>query len=281
MSVDSEGKGSMEDTQPVILRTEALTKIYKTPRRLFKRESAPPSPAVNNLSLDFRAGESVGLIGESGSGKSTLGRMLLYLTPPTSGRVLSYSASGEERDSPTDEFRQEFQMIFQNPLSAVSPRRAVLGAITEPLRVHGIGDADSQRDRALELLEMVGLSKKFESRFPHELSGGQLQRVGIARALATNPRMIIADEPTASLDASVRGQIMNLLKDLKEELGLSSLFISHDLSVVAYLCDRIIVLYKGDIVESGTAADVTTNPQHPYTKRLIAAIPGTSRAAAS
>lgn len=276
----TQGVYAMQAVSPLVMKTESLTKVFEGPRRLFvPKDRSKRVTAVNNLSLEFHEGESVGLIGESGSGKTTLGRLLLHLTPATSGRVVSYSPSSNEgNDAPTREFRQDFQMIFQNPLSALNPRHRVVEAITEPLRVHKIGTAASQEARAVELLDLVGLSSRYKRRFPHELSGGQLQRVGIARALATRPRMIVADEPTASLDASVRGQIMNLLKDLKAELSLSSVFISHDLSVVAYLCDRILVMYKGDIVETGTAEEVTTRPQHPYTKRLIAAIPGVNPA---
>ena len=169
--------------------------------------------------------------------------------------------------------RQHMQMVFQNPYSSVNRRNRLIDIISEPLRVHGIGDAASRRARALELLELVGLNPDFLHRYPHEVSGGQLQRVGIARALATGPEFLVADEPTASLDVSVRAQVMNLLKDLKEDLGLTLMFISHDLAVVSYIADHIAVMYLGRIVEVGTKEQLESAPQHPYTRALFAAAP--------
>lgn len=230
--------------------------------------------ALDGVSVDIMPKETLAVIGESGSGKSTMGRTILRLEEPTSGSVLFggkdvTSMSGEELRRQ----RRHMQMIFQNPYSSVNRRNRLIDIIGEPLRVHGIGDADSRRARATELLDLVGLNPDFLHRYPHEVSGGQLQRVGIARALATGPEFLVADEPTASLDVSVRAQVMNLLTDLKEELGLTLMFISHDLAVVSYIADHIAVMYLGRIVEVGTKQQLESAPQHPYTQALFAAAP--------
>lgn len=230
--------------------------------------------ALDGVSVDIMPKETLAVIGESGSGKSTMGRTILRLEEPTAGSVLFggkdvTSMSGEELRRQ----RRHMQMIFQNPYSSVNRRNRLIDIIGEPLRVHGIGDADSRRVRATELLDLVGLNPDFLHRYPHEVSGGQLQRVGIARALATGPDFLVADEPTASLDVSVRAQVMNLLTDLKEELGLTLMFISHDLAVVSYIADHIAVMYLGRIVEVGTKQQLESAPQHPYTQALFAAAP--------
>lgn len=230
--------------------------------------------AVDGVSVDILPRHTLALIGESGSGKSTMGRTLLRLDEPTAGTV---SFRGRDLTSMSGEQlrreRRNMQMVFQNPYSSVNRRNRLIDIISEPLRVHGIGDRDSREQRAVELLDLVGLNRDFLYRYPHEVSGGQLQRVGVARALATGPEFLVADEPTASLDVSVRAQVMNLLKDLKDELGLTLLFISHDLSVVSYIADQIAVMYLGRIVEMGTKEQLETAPQHPYTQALFAAAP--------
>lgn len=230
--------------------------------------------AVDGVTVDIMPRETLAVIGESGSGKSTMGRSILRLVEPTSGTV---RFDGKDVTSLTgDELRRErrrMQMIFQNPYSSVNRRNRLVDIIAEPLRVHGIGDARSRQARAAELLELVGLNADFLHRYPHEVSGGQLQRVGIARALATEPAFLIADEPTASLDVSVRAQVMNLLADLKTDLGLTLMFISHDLAVVSYIADHIAVMYLGRIVEVGTKRALESAPQHPYTRALFAAAP--------
>lgn len=230
--------------------------------------------ALDGVTVDIMSRETLALIGESGSGKSTMGRTILRLEEPTSGTILFNgrdvtSMSGEELRRE----RRRMQMIFQNPYSAVNRRNRLIDIISEPLRVHDIGDAASRRARATELLDLVGMSRDFLYRYPHEVSGGQLQRVGIARALATGPEFLVADEPTASLDVSVRAQVMDLLTDLKGELGLTLMFISHDLPVVSYIADHIAVMYLGRIVEVGTKRQLESRPLHPYTKALFAAVP--------
>jgi oligopeptide/dipeptide ABC transporter ATP-binding protein len=230
--------------------------------------------ALDGVSLDIMPGQTLAVIGESGSGKSTLGRTILRLQKPTSGTV-----DFEGRDvtrmgwQELRRLRRRMQMIFQNPYSSVNRRNRLVDIISEPMLVHGIGDRASRQRRALELLELVGLNPDFAYRYPHEVSGGQLQRVGIARALATSPVFLVADEPTASLDVSVRAQVMNLLKDLKSQLGLTLMFISHDLAVVSYVADQIAVMYLGRIVEIGTKQQLETAPQHPYTQALFKAVP--------
>jgi oligopeptide/dipeptide ABC transporter ATP-binding protein len=230
--------------------------------------------ALDEVDLSIERGEAVGLIGESGSGKTTLGRTILQIYPPTSGHIYfdSEDVTGA-RGSALRALRRRMQMVFQNPYSAVNRRKRIGDIIAEPLRVHRVGDAHARAERTRELLDLVGLPAAFLSRYPHEVSGGQLQRVGIARALALKPEFIIADEPTASLDVSIRAQVINLLADLRERLGLTLLFISHDLSIVSYLCERVAVMYLGKIVEVGPKAEVEQQPLHPYTRALLNAIP--------
>ena len=230
--------------------------------------------AVDGIDLAIARGEILGLIGESGSGKSTFGRALLQLHPPTAG-VIRFEGrditglKGEE----LRRLRRRMQMVFQNPYSAVNRRKTILGIVAEPLEVHRIGTPTSRAERVRELLELVGLSDAFARRYPHQVSGGQLQRIGVARALALEPDFIVADEPTASLDVSVRAQVINLLADLKERLGLTILFISHDLSIVSYLAQRVAVMYLGKLVEVGPKAELESAPLHPYTRALLGAIP--------
>lgn len=230
--------------------------------------------AVGGVNLTIGHGETLGLIGESGSGKSTISRAIMGVYKPTAGTITLdgidvHRASGTEARS----VRRRMQMIFQNPYASVNRRYTVSRIIEEPAVVQRIGDSATRARRTRELLELVGLSQRYLHRYPHELSGGQLQRVGIARALSTDPDFLIADEPTAALDVSVRAQVMNLLVDLKAELGLSLLFISHDLATVSYIADRISVLYLGRVVESAGTDLLERDPWHPYNQALIGAVP--------
>ena len=230
--------------------------------------------AVDDVSLSVWPGETVGLVGESGCGKSTLGKSIVRLVKPTGGKILFNGvdlASLRVRD--LKPFRREVQMIFQDPADSLNSRLSVGAMLEEPFLIHGIGDETSRRERALELLKIVGLPPAALDRFPFEFSGGQRQRIGIARSIALNPKLIICDEPVSALDASIQSQVLNLLLDLQQRLNLSYLFIAHDLAVVKHVSDRIAIMYLGHIVESGDGEEVHHHPRHPYTRALISAIP--------
>jgi len=230
--------------------------------------------AVDGVNFQVKRGETFGIVGESGCGKSTLGMTLLKLYPPTSGKVIFenqdvFSLS----DSELRKLRRNIQMIFQDPFSSLNPRMTVGAIIEEGLSTHHIGSAKERKKMVESLVEKVGLSKDILKRYPHEFSGGQRQRIGIARALALKPKLVIADEAVSALDVSIRSQIINLLKDLKEEFSLTYIFISHDLAVVKYICDRIMVMYLGKAVEIAPKEALFENPLHPYTMSLISAVP--------
>ena len=256
-----------------LLQVNNLRKFFPIHGGLLQRE-VNNVKAVNDVSFNINSGEVVGLVGESGSGKTTVGRTILRLEKATSGTVqfdgknVITLGTSEMRNH-----RKRMQMIFQDPYASLNPREKVRAVLIHPLKLHKIGDPSEYEDRASTLLEKVGLSSEHLDRFPHEFSGGQRQRIGIARALAVEPEFIVADEPVSALDVSIQAQVINLLEDLKENLDLTMLFIAHDLGVVEHICDRVIVMYLGKVVEIASTSDLYENANHPYTKALLSAVP--------
>ena len=234
--------------------------------------------AVDRVSLALEPGETLGLVGESGCGKSTLGKTILRLAEPTGGTIALDGAEATGlAGAPLRRFRRQAQMILQDPFASLNPRHTIGEILETPLKVHGIGTKAERRAAVREILARVGLPADSLGRWPHEFSGGQRQRIGIARALILRPRLVICDEPVSALDVSIQAQILNLLVDMKRDFGLSYLFISHDLSVVRYFADRVLVMYLGRIVEEGRGADFWLRPGHPYTRALVAAVPDPAR----
>ena len=251
----------------VLIEVKDLKKYFQTPTGVLH--------AVDGLTFKLEKGKTLGVVGESGCGKSTTGRAILRLHEPTSGEVL-FEGKDVVHASPKEmkHLRTEMQMIFQDPYASLNPRKTVSQLIAEPLILHKVYKKKADQDaRILELMKLVGLSERLVNTYPHELDGGRRQRIGIARALAMNPKFIVCDEPVSALDVSIQAQILNLLKDLQEELGLTYMFITHDLSVVNCFSDEIIVMYLGQVVEHASAEDLFEHPMHPYTKALLSAIP--------
>jgi oligopeptide/dipeptide ABC transporter ATP-binding protein len=263
-----------ESTQTTdILRIEGLKKHFPIRRGFFQRTVGWVA-AVENVSLALAGGMTLGLVGESGCGKTTVARMILNLLPADAGRIFFKGVDIRGlSDKQMQPFRREIQIVFQDPYGSLNPRMTVGQALAEGLRMKGIRERRAAREQIERLLEQVGMAPAAIDRYPHEFSGGQRQRIGIARALSVEPSLVICDEPVSALDVSIQAQIINLLKDLQDRLGLSYLFISHDLNVVGYLCHHVAVMYKGQIMEYAPAEELFENPLHPYTHVLLAAVP--------
>jgi peptide/nickel transport system ATP-binding protein len=268
-----------------LLEVRELVRHYRLPREHLL-SPAPVVTALQGVSFALQAGRSLGVVGESGSGKSTLARLVMALESPTAGQVLMAGRDlGALSAAELKRARSDFQMVFQDPFGSLDPRQTVEHIVSEPLLAQGGVDAARRRDRAARMLESVGLRPADLAKYPHEFSGGQRQRIAIARALVTNPKLIVADEPVSALDVSVQAQVLNLMQDLQDQLGITYLFISHDLAVVDLVCDEVLVLYQGRVVEQGSPDQLFNAAAHPYTRALIEAVPrarpGTARAVAA
>lgn len=260
----------MSDT---LVEVKGLRKSFPITRGIIKRRVVGEIPAVDGVDLSIPRHKTIALVGESGCGKSTTGRLILRLLDPTAGHILFDGADvATAQGADLRALRRRFQMIFQDPFGSLNPRMRVLDLVGEPMRFAGAGRGE-RIERAREMMAASGLGPQFEARYPHELSGGQRQRIGIARALVLKPELIVADEPVSALDVSIQAQVVNLMQDLQQQLGLTYLFISHDLGIVHHIADRVAVMYLGKIVEVADKADLFRSPAHPYTRALMSAIP--------
>jgi peptide/nickel transport system ATP-binding protein/oligopeptide transport system ATP-binding protein len=269
------GEGTASAGQPLV-SVRDLVKSFRGTRGLLLARSAAAVTAVDGVSFDVMRGETLGLVGETGCGKSTTARLIMRLLEPSAGEVrFDGHDIGQLRGAQLKALRREMQMVFQDPYSSLNPRKTVGAIVAEPFAIHGLlRDRAARRRRVQELLETVGMSPEHHNRYPHEFSGGQRQRIGIARALALEPRLLIADEPVSALDVSVQAQVLNLLRDLQSRFGLTLLFISHDLSVIRYMCDRVAVMRAGRIVELADNEQLYRAPRDAYTRQLLASVPG-------
>lgn len=258
----------------VLVQVENLKKHFPITQGVIIQREVGAVQAVDGVTFDIYRGETLGLVGESGCGKTTAGRTILHLYPPTEGRVLF---DGQDLTTLSAEalrrMRSRMQMIFQDPYASLNPRMTIARIIGEPLRAHDMASGKEQIERVQELLRLVQLNPRFINRYPHEFSGGQRQRIGIARALASDPEFIVCDEPISALDVSIQAQVVNLLEELQDDLGLTYLFIAHDLSMVRHICDRVAVMYLGRIVELAQKDELYDRPVHPYTQALLSAVP--------
>jgi len=257
-----------------LLIVDNVKKHFPITRGIIFQKEIASVKAVDGVSLSVKPGETLGIVGESGCGKSTLARCIMRLLETTDGKITFEGRDITHLSRPAMRpVRREMTMIFQDPYASLNPRKRVGFIIGEPLEVHGLGNASEVKRRVQELLEVVGLNPEHYNRFPHEFSGGQRQRIGVARALAINPKLIVCDEPVSALDVSVQAQILNLLKDLQDDFGLTYIFIAHDLNVVRHISDRVMVMYLGKVVEIGSREDLYREPKHPYTGALLSAVP--------
>ncbi|WJV46027.1 ABC transporter ATP-binding protein [Streptomyces flavofungini] len=273
MTMPAQAKPAPDSERDVLLKVEGLVKHFPIKKGLLQRQVAAVQ-AVDGISFDVRSGETLGVVGESGCGKSTMGRLITRLLEPTGGRVefegTDITHLGTAKMRP---LRRDVQMIFQDPYSSLNPRHTIGTIVGAPFKLQGVNPEGGVKKTVQGMLERVGLSPEHYNRYPHEFSGGQRQRIGIARALALQPKLVVADEPVSALDVSIQAQVVNLLDDLQDELGLTYVIIAHDLSVIRHVSDRIAVMYLGKIVELADRKDLYTKPMHPYTKALLSAVP--------